>query len=156
MKVEIQYNFVCIVILAIAATNTKAFRKREPARTSVVSPSNNKMAANPCCICKIGPSILNADLSCLADECNRLLEYGADYGKISAQPHTIIEKICFPNGNVLFLSLFSLSKNWMHYVVWGCAEILPRLPKPGLHGWVCVPNIAGINDDYMMSVERIM
>ena len=46
------------------------------------------------------------------------------FGKISAQPHTIVKQICFPNGNVLFLSLFSLSKNWMHNVVWGCAEIL--------------------------------
>ena len=46
-------------------------------------------------------------------------------GKISSQPHTIVKQICFPNGNVLFLSLFSLSKNWMHNVVWGYAEILP-------------------------------
>ena len=35
--------------------------------------------------------------------------------------------ICFPNGNVLFLSLFSLSKNWMHNIGWGCAGILPDL-----------------------------
>ena len=48
-------------------------------------------------------------------------------GKISAQLHTIVKQICFPNGNVLFLSLFSLTKNWMHNVVWGCAEILPRI-----------------------------
>ena len=32
-------------------------------------------------------------------------------GKISAQPHTIVKQICFPYGNVVFLSLFSLSKN---------------------------------------------
>ena len=50
-------------------------------------------------------------------------------GKISAQPHTIVKQICFPNGNVLFLSLFSLSKNWMHNVGWGCAEILPDLKR---------------------------
>ena len=49
------------------------------------------------------------------------------FGKISSQPHTIVKQICFPNGNVLFLSLFSLSKNWMHNVVWGYAEILPLL-----------------------------
>ena len=46
-------------------------------------------------------------------------------GKISAQSHTIVKQICFPKNNVLFMSLFSLSKNWMHNVVWGCAEILP-------------------------------
>ena len=45
-------------------------------------------------------------------------------GKISAQPHTIVKQICFPNGNVVFLSMFSLPKNWMHNVGWGCAEIL--------------------------------
>ena len=32
-------------------------------------------------------------------------------GKISAQPHTIVKQICFPSGNILFLSLFALSKN---------------------------------------------
>ena len=47
-------------------------------------------------------------------------------GKVSAQPHTIVKQICFPNGNVLFLSLFPLFKNWMHNVGWGCAEILPH------------------------------
>ena len=33
------------------------------------------------------------------------------FGKISAQLPTIVKQICLPNGNVLFLSLFSLSKN---------------------------------------------
>ena len=32
-------------------------------------------------------------------------------GKVSAQLHTIVKQICLPNGNLLFLSLFSLSKN---------------------------------------------
>ena len=49
-----------------------------------------------------------------------------ELGKIFAQPHTIVKQICFPNGDVLFLSLSSLSKNWMHNVGWGCAEILPK------------------------------
>ena len=35
----------------------------------------------------------------------------AIFGKVSAQPHTVVKQICFPNGNVLFLSLFSLFKN---------------------------------------------
>ena len=48
-------------------------------------------------------------------------------GKISAQPHTIVKQISFPNSNVLFLSLFALSKNWMHNVRWGCAEIFTNM-----------------------------
>ena len=39
------------------------------------------------------------------------LAFGKDPSKVSAQPHTIVTQICFPNGNVLFLSLFSLFKN---------------------------------------------
>ena len=48
----------------------------------------------------------------------------SNLGKISAQPHTTVKQIFFPNGNVLFLSLFSLFKNWMHNEVWVCAETL--------------------------------
>ena len=55
------------------------------------------------------------------------------YGKSSAQPHTIVKQICFPNGNVLLLSLFFLSTNWMHNVVWGYAEILPYLHTQNMH-----------------------
>ena len=55
---------------------------------------------------------------------------GEFFGKISAQPHTIVKQICFPNGNVLFFSLFPPSKNWMHNVVWGYAEILPFFITP--------------------------
>ena len=64
----------------------------------------------------------NPDGNCLSFH----LELNAAHGKISSQPHAIVKQFCFPNGNVLFLSLFSLSKNWMHNVLWGCAEILPR------------------------------
>ena len=53
-------------------------------------------------------------------------EREGNLGKVSVEPHTIVKQICFPNGNVLFLSLFSLFKNWMYNVVSGCAEILPR------------------------------
>ena len=58
----------------------------------------------------------------------RRASLGSDqsWGKVSAQPHTIVKQICFPNGNVLFLSLFSPFKNWMHNIGWGCVEILPH------------------------------
>ena len=66
--------------------------------------------------------------------------------KISAQPHTFGKQICFPNGNVLFLSLFSLCKNWMHNVIWGCAEIISQIltnfetndPNAWIHAWEVV------------------
>ena len=38
-----------------------------------------KMSGTCSCSCKIGPSILNADLSCLGDECKRMMDGGADY-----------------------------------------------------------------------------
>ena len=53
-----------------------------------------------------------------------MIEAGSKFRRIR-QPHTIVKQICFSNGNVTWLSLFSLSKNWMHNVVWNCAEILP-------------------------------
>ena len=31
-------------------------------------------------------------------------------GKISTEPHTIVKQNCFPDGNVLFLSMFSQSR----------------------------------------------
>ena len=65
----------------------------------------------------------------------------AEVGEISAQLLTIVKQICFPNGNVLFLSLTSVAKNWMHNLWWGYAEILPRLIKSA-HNWP--PDITGI------------
>ena len=40
-----------------------------------------------------------------------LLLFVTGFGKVSAQPHTIVKQICFPNGDVLLISLFSLVKN---------------------------------------------
>ena len=54
-----------------------------------------------------------------------LAKFGPIRGKISVQAHTIVKQICFSDGNVLFLSLLSLSKNWMYNEVWGCTEISP-------------------------------
>ena len=73
---------------------------------------------------KVILAIINNSLSFICFE-TFFSAHGWQLGKISAQTHTIVKQICFPNGNVLFLSLFSLSKNWMHNVVWGCAETLP-------------------------------
>ena len=61
-------------------------------------------------------------------------------GKISAQAHTIVKQICFPNGNVLFWSLFSLSKRWIHNELWGCAEILPAKWEDYMKAWNNIKN----------------
>ena len=45
----------------------------------------------------------------MSREGNYVVKYGL--GKISEKPHTIVKQIGYPNGNVLFLSLFSQSKN---------------------------------------------
>ena len=44
--------------------------------------------------------------------------FGAVRKFYQKQPHAIVKQICFLNGDVLFLLLFSLPKNWMHNVVW--------------------------------------
>ena len=66
------------------------------------------------------------------------LQFSQSSGKIFAQPHTIVKQICFPNGDVLFLSLFSLSKNWMHNVVWGCAETKVRFIVNWFHFYLAL------------------
>ena len=40
-----------------------------------------------------------------------LLLFITGFGTVFAQPPTIVKQICFPNGDVLFISLFSLVKN---------------------------------------------
>ena len=47
-------------------------------------------------------------------------------GEISALPYTIVKQSFTPNSNLLFLPLFSLSKNSMHIEIWGFVEIIER------------------------------
>ena len=87
----------------------------------------NKRSARSNTAISITQSVVSTELKAVVPTESVPSHKGETFGKVSAQPHTIVKQICFPNGNVLFFSLFSLVKNWMHNVIWGCAEIVPNI-----------------------------
>ena len=105
LKMLFGCNIVCFFLIE---TIRVGYQKLESTRAHGVTKKPGKTS------CLLPNQARHTLLSQTVDTINSNLAYQEgrrNMGKVSAQPYTIVKQICFPDGNVLFLSLFSLSKN---------------------------------------------